>query len=59
MHKTDRDHIISHRLALIGFLHQKRMDVVERHFMVLKLYMRENLTKRKFYKKATSENLML
>ena len=48
MHKIHKDHIIPHLHTLIGFLHQKSIDVVERTFHGIKGV---NLHKWKFYKK--------
>ena len=41
--------------TLIGFLHQKRMDVVEGNFVVLRLYMRGSFAKKSFTKKQHQE----
>ena len=48
MNKTHRDHIIPKLHTLIGFLHQKSMDVAEGTFYGTKVV---TLHERKFYKK--------
>ena len=52
MHKTHRDHIIWRLHTLIGFLHQKSMDVVEGTFHGTEVV---NLREWKFYKKIVTE----
>ena len=52
IHKTHRDHIIWRLHTLIGFLHQKSMDVVEGKFHGTEVV---NLREWKFYKKIVTE----
>ena len=52
IHKTHRDHIIWRLHTLIGFLHQKSIDVVQGTFHVTEVV---NLRERKSYKKIVTE----